>query len=267
MDIIDSHLQSEDDLYYSPDEPIASAANVPQADQRMTEYGPVWWSDSSTSSPDSQDEDQPPGLNPPPRTHQLRHTYQPPPRVDSLRPPPGFHLTPAHTQPQSHFRIQAKFNKFLREVLKDEETVRALIYNSEDVLVRNLTPMQVDLYYYFASQFPSFDDYREAITDQWWAAKNASHAGTVATESAPSSYSYSGTDVEDEDGDGALDRAIMTPLPKQGTEEELFLQEEKTAMEEAEEEEGVFYDVPLEVSDGVAVTEEGVEEGRADVGP
>jgi hypothetical protein len=279
MDIINSHLQSENNNFYSADEPIASSSNVPQPDQRMTEYGPVWWSNSSSSSPNLDDEHQPSGFTPPPRSHQLRHTFQPPPRVDSLRPPPGFHFNPViiHHQPPTH--MQERIDRFLDEVLTDDEIAQALINDAEDILFAKLNPMQVELYHFFASQFSDPEDFREVIIDSWLDAKSERRAEsspnsivgppqeTVSSKSASSSMlKYTDTDGGEEDGDGTLAMAITTPLPQQGPKEKLFLEEEKTAMEEAEEEEGVFYDLPLEVSDGVAVTEEGVEEGRADVG-
>jgi hypothetical protein len=175
--------------------------------------------------------------------------------------------------------MHARMDRFFSEVLTDDDIARALIKNAEEILVRKLTPMQVELYHFFASQFSDPEGYRDAILDRWSVTKSKSPAGgfsnavsgpprpAVSTESTSSStYTYIDTEAGEEYGDGTLTMAITTPLSQQVTEEELFLQEEKTAMEEVEEDEGVFYDVPLEVPDGVAVTEEGVEEGRADVG-
>lgn len=61
------------------------------------------------------------------------------------------------------------------------------------------------------------------------------------------------------------DTACATPLPKSDNKEDLFFLDGKTAMEEFEEDEGVFTAAPLDVPHGVAVTEEAVGFGVADV--
>jgi hypothetical protein len=62
-----------------------------------------------------------------------------------------------------------------------------------------------------------------------------------------------------------FDVARATPLPPPTVEEEMFYSEYRTAMEEFEKEEGVFCGQPLDVAGGVAVTEEAVGFGTADV--
>lgn len=61
------------------------------------------------------------------------------------------------------------------------------------------------------------------------------------------------------------DTACATPLPERDKKEDLFFLDGKTAMEEFEEDEGVFTAAPLDVLYGVAVTEEAVGFGMADV--
>ncbi|EOO00623.1 hypothetical protein UCRPA7_3866 [Phaeoacremonium minimum UCRPA7] len=61
------------------------------------------------------------------------------------------------------------------------------------------------------------------------------------------------------------DTACAIPLPESDNKEDLFFLEGKTAMEEFEEDEGVFTAAPLAVPHGVAVTEEAVGFGVADV--
>ena len=61
------------------------------------------------------------------------------------------------------------------------------------------------------------------------------------------------------------DTACAIPLPASDNKEDLFFLEGKTAMEEFEEDEGVFTAAPLAVPHGVAVTEEAVGFGVADV--
>ncbi len=62
-----------------------------------------------------------------------------------------------------------------------------------------------------------------------------------------------------------FDRACGTPLPPPTPEEIRFSAEIKTAVEERQEEQGIFGQEPLAVPDGVAVTEEGVGLGAADI--
>ncbi|KAK4232178.1 hypothetical protein QBC38DRAFT_439473 [Podospora fimiseda] len=59
--------------------------------------------------------------------------------------------------------------------------------------------------------------------------------------------------------------ACFTPLPDTETEGTALLAEPRTVMEENGEEEKMFGSEPLEVIEGVALTEEGVESGTADI--
>jgi len=59
--------------------------------------------------------------------------------------------------------------------------------------------------------------------------------------------------------------ACYTPLPDPDNEERLSLTQPRTTMEETEKEEGIFGSEPLEVTEGIALTEEAVESGTADI--
>lgn len=59
--------------------------------------------------------------------------------------------------------------------------------------------------------------------------------------------------------------ACYTPLPDPDNEERLSLTQPRTVMEETEKEEGIFGSEPLEVIEGIALTEEAVESGTADI--
>lgn len=60
-------------------------------------------------------------------------------------------------------------------------------------------------------------------------------------------------------------QACNTPLPTADADEDLFFSEGRTAMETIEEEACRFSAAPLDVPDGVALTEEAVETGTADI--
>ncbi|KAK3990160.1 hypothetical protein QBC44DRAFT_72320 [Cladorrhinum sp. PSN332] len=59
--------------------------------------------------------------------------------------------------------------------------------------------------------------------------------------------------------------ACFTPLPDPDTDETALLAEPRTVVEEKEEQESIFGSEPLEVIEGIALTEEGVESGTADI--
>lgn len=59
--------------------------------------------------------------------------------------------------------------------------------------------------------------------------------------------------------DGSSDEVQTKPVPVARTDEERFIAERFTSMEERESIEGEFGDKPLDVGNGVAVSEEGVE--------
>lgn len=213
----------------SSDEPIASASPPPNDDQRQTEYGPVWWSDRADSTVDEttnlSDTTHQPSGLTPPPASHQLH----PPR--DLRPPPGLYSLPNTTLTSTKSPPLPDHLAAVKNLIPDK-----------------LTPAQIAIYGKYT---------QDALRTQ---------LKSLQRHAIPSSsHQYATTRLTLNSDDDTLALAATTPLPRPSIEEDLFLLDEKTAMEEEEDEQGLFHKEPLVVPGGVALTEEGVGEGRADI--